>query len=181
MPLTSSDLVPETGVGLANSNTYATIAEADAYHTLRDNTAWTGAAEHNKVAALIRASDYVDRRWRFIGVRKLETQAMQWPREGAADRDGFPLDDEVPPAIKEATMEYALRIVAALGDLMPDPTENATGAFVVLERSKAGPVEEEFRYSDKVPLSSVKAYPSADRIITNAKLALSTSNSVIRG
>lgn len=181
MPLTDTDLVVENGTGLTNSNAYATRAEADAYHLARANDAWADSDLHNKIASLIRATDYVDRRWRWIGTKGLETQALQWPREGAYDVNGFSLADEVPPALKQAVMEYALRIVEDLGDLLPDPSEDSTGAFVTLKREKVGPIEEETRYSDQIRPSAIRAYPSADSILLRAGLVLGVGKSVIRG
>jgi hypothetical protein len=181
MPLTDVDLVVEDGTGLTNSNSYATRAAADAYHVPRDNTTWADADLNNKIASLIRATDYVDRRWRWKGTKKLETQALQWPRVGVVDANGFDMADEVPPAVRQAVMEYALRIVDDLGDLLPDPTEDERGAFITLKREKVGPIEEETRYSEAIPLTPIQAYPSADTILLRAGLVLGVGNSVIRG
>lgn len=181
MPLSDVDLIVEDGTGLANANAYATRAEADAYHALRGNDTWTDADLHNKIVSLIRATDYVDRRWRWIGTKELETQALQWPRLGAYDANGFDVQDEVPLALKHAVIEYAFRIVDSLGDLLPDPSEDSSGAFVTLKREKVGPIEEETRYSDRISTSPIQAYPSADAILLRSGLTLAAGKTVIRG
>jgi len=54
-------LILETGAGLANANSYATVAESDAYHDGHlYATAWTGATSGNKAAALVMATRLID-------------------------------------------------------------------------------------------------------------------------
>ncbi len=48
-----------TGVSGADYNSYISVEDADAYHTDRANTDWTGTTA-TKQAALIRATDYID-------------------------------------------------------------------------------------------------------------------------
>ena len=50
------------------------MADADAYHTAYGNTGWTG-TEAAKEIALRRATQYIDSRYRFRGVRKDSDQS----------------------------------------------------------------------------------------------------------
>ena len=182
MPV-NADLIPETGAGVVNANTYATRAEATAYHAPRDNTDWANADESNQVAALIRATDYMDRRWNFPGSQSTTTQGLRWPRVHVFDREGNDVSNTLPLPIKEATIEYALRIVADLGRLMPDPTSlDESGKLVTMKREKVGPLEEETRYSDSVSTSVrvIQPYPEVDRMLILSGLVIPLSNRVIR-
>ena len=51
--------VTEDGTGLAEANSYVSVAEADAYHADRGNAAWIG-EDSAKQSALIKATDYLE-------------------------------------------------------------------------------------------------------------------------
>ncbi len=128
---------------------YGTIADADAYHAARGNAAWGAAGDADRNAALQRATDYIDGRYRrmtagggwvsmFRGARtEGRGQSLEWPRTGATDAEGNEIpDDEIPTEVKEATYEAALRELASPGSLSPD--------FVAAQqvtREKVGPIE----------------------------------------
>jgi hypothetical protein len=127
---------------------YGTVAGADAYHTARGNTAWTG-SNALKEAALTRASQYVDGRSRrrfpsgrwmslFVGTKAGErAQELEWPRTGAVDYNGHAVDPLVVPLeVQHATYEAALRELVAPGSLTPDYVASAHTI-----REKVGPVE----------------------------------------
>lgn len=111
---------------------YGTVTEADAYHAARGNTAWTG-DNTVKTAALVRASDYIDGRYRcrlpsgrwqsmFTGEKTGgRTQEREWPRTGATDYEGNEIpSDEVPIEVEHAAYEAALRELTSPGSLSPD-------------------------------------------------------------
>lgn len=73
-------LIVETGDGLANAESYASVATADAYHQSVGNRSWSGTPEAKEIA-LRKATKYLDTRFRFQGTRVLpQTQALMWPR-----------------------------------------------------------------------------------------------------
>lgn len=121
-------LVVEDGSGLAGAESYASVAEADAYHTARSNSLWTG-ADAVKEAALRRATDYMLQtyRSRWHGTRYTLPQALDWPRSGVPIPDspggtyGLPAYvavNAVPAEVKRACIELALDALS--GDLNPD-------------------------------------------------------------
>lgn len=120
-------LVPETGDGSDTANSYIDVVFADTYHTDRGRVAWQNFTNAQKQHALIRATDYIDKRFgrKFLGERAHRTQALEWPRrEVYLDiryGDLRFLPTEIPLALKQATAEYGLR-AALLGELAPDPT-----------------------------------------------------------
>ena len=85
MPLT---LTKETGAGLVDSNSYADVADGDAYHAGHlYASAWTGATTASKTAALVMATRLIDGEYQFGGVKSADSQALQWPRYRCPDPD----------------------------------------------------------------------------------------------
>ena len=134
----------ETGTGVTDANSYGSIAGADAYHADRGNALWTG-DDAVKQAALIRATDHIERAYRdrFIGTRSTSTQGLSWPRDNAYDDKGEALT-LVPEAVAYATYEFALSALSS--DLDPDPTYETTGRAVLMQRDKADVLETETRF-----------------------------------
>lgn len=116
-------LVLEDGTAPAGSNSYATVAMADAYFDNRGNTTWTDSAG-DKTAALIRATAAIDAMYgtRFQGYRtNFRDQDLQWPRTGAYDNEGNIISgDEIPQELIDATCEAAARELAEAGSMAPD-------------------------------------------------------------
>lgn len=168
----------EDGTGKADAVSYASAAHADAYHTLRGNTAWTALTTEVKEAYLVQATDYAEQRWglRYPGVRSVEGQALSWPRDEATDREGGAiLDDVVPVGIVNAICEYALARVS--GVLSPTPT-NVNSGLVKRTRNKVGELETETEYVDGGSVKTYPSYPAADALM--ARYTRSASNAVSR-
>lgn len=128
---------------------YGTREEADTYFDARGTTAWAQAAEADRDAALVRASSYIDGRYRdrFPGRKAVgRAQPLEWPRLNAVDVSGEAIGaDEVPAEVVSATYEAALREVVAVGSLSPD---FLASQVVTSKRVKAGPVETETSFGD---------------------------------
>jgi hypothetical protein len=120
-------LIVESGVALPDAESYASVAQADAYHEARGNSQWSLLSDVEKEHALRRATDYMLQMYRtkWKGVRASLNQALDWPRlEVRLDDVGFgriaayvPYNT-VPQQVIQATAEMALR--AAAGELAPD-------------------------------------------------------------
>ncbi len=121
-------LVKEDGTGLSNANSYASVADGDAYfegHLYA--TAWTAATSGTKAAALVMATRLVDTQFQFNGFRANEGQGLQWPRERCPDPDriavtsslqspvlsSFVPSDDVPKGVVEAVCEMARELLIA--------------------------------------------------------------------
>ena len=132
-----------TTPGSLTADSYATLAEANTYHTAQGNTAWTG-ADALKEGALRRATVWLDStyRVRFPGYRTdRRLQALEWPRTSAYDAAQQLLGvAEIPIEIKNAQIEAALRELATPGSLSPDFV--ATGQLKAI--SVEGAVSQEF-------------------------------------
>lgn len=111
-------LIVEDGTGMATAQSYVSAAVATAYHALRGNAAWALATEANQEAALVRACAALDgygyNNWR--GVRLSAAQALDWPRSGAWDKDGYPLTG-VPATLATSACEAALVELGSAGAL----------------------------------------------------------------
>lgn len=109
--------------GSASADSYATLAEANTYHTDHGTTLWTG-SDALKEQAMRRATVWLDFTYRSLwpGLRTDgRDQALSWPRSAAQDAEGVVIPiDEVPSEIKDAQTESALRELVTPGSLSPD-------------------------------------------------------------
>lgn len=164
----------DTGL-VAGANGYISVAWFKSYHQDRGTT--ITALDPAIEAAIIKATDYVDQRFRFAGRRSNgRDQSTEWPRFGAEDRDGYVIDG-IPTELKEAVAEYAFRALTM--ELNPDNETSATGAAILSKSETVGPVSESITYSNPghTPLPS---YPAADSKLRTAGL-LRSSGDLRRG
>ena len=118
--------------------------------------------------ALVRARDYLDSRFRYVGYKlNGNTQCTQWPRFDAYDQNEESIEG-IPQAVKEAQAEYALRSLQGTV-LAPDPESGGTGGKVTMQRSKVGDLEEQTQYSQEAA-TEMPEYPAADAKLLRAGL-----------
>lgn len=146
----------ETGAGVANANSYITLAEARAYAKARGvtMTAFDDVLEQY----LIKAMDYLESlRADYRGIKTDSTYALQWPRYGVY-LDGTELASNViPNELKNAQAQLAMAVQDGV-DLMPTQTGDS---FVTSE--KVGPIET--RYSQRINTSGVPIVRAVDAIL----------------
>jgi DnaT-like ssDNA binding protein len=100
-------------VGGASSNSYVTLAAAEAYFLGRLSAeAWDDAdGDDDKEAALIMATARLESE-PYTGYRATTTQRLQWPRYSTYDRNGNMLaSTTIPQLMQDATCEMALAIL----------------------------------------------------------------------
>src|SRR3954470_20664836 len=81
-------LVKEDGTGKIDANTYADVADGNAYfegHLYA--AAWELSADDRKAQALVMATRVVDAEFIFNGWKVNNAQALQWPRFECPDPD----------------------------------------------------------------------------------------------
>lgn len=141
------ELVVEDGTGIANADSYNSIAELDAYMVRFGYEDWPASDEGDegtlakKEAAARKAARYIDTKYalRFSGQPSSPEQGLAWPRVHAIDYYGRELaSDIVPPAIKSAHAEVS-RLVFTGIDLAPQ-----TAAGPLLKRKKIDTLEWEY-------------------------------------
>ena len=182
MAITESDLVVEDGTGLPTANTYVSLTEATAYHTLRGNEIWTDSDENDQCIALVRASQYIDQRWTFKSIAFDGAQGLQFPRAVLFNRNGTDVSETVPVEIEDAAMEYALQVLGdgtGLSSLSPTPDQTDPRSMTY-NREKVGSLETEVHYDSAQGLRLKKSYPTADTIITRSRFASNGGGGVIR-
>ena len=162
-------LVVQTDDGTAvGANAYLDVTAFKAYHDDRGN-AYVAYTDPQISAALIRATDYLDDRFDFVG-SKLNgiDQTTEWPRSDAWTSDDFYVEG-IPAAVVEATAEYALRSLAA--PLSPDPSRGTTGGLVKsMSESVEGAVSRTVEYVDGRETYELPDYPVADAKLNRAGL-----------
>jgi hypothetical protein len=110
----SLTLIKETGAGLVDANSYADVANGNAYHDGHlYASAWTAATNAQKAVALVMATRVLDAEYRFAGTRANSVQALQWPRVGCPDPDAGDMvpENSVPKAVVEAACELARELL----------------------------------------------------------------------
>lgn len=148
----------EDGTGSASANAYVSVAYCDSWHSDRGATAWTG-TDTVKEQAIVRATDYLDRRYNFVGTKASTDQALEWPRANVEDPWGRDYA-AVPEEVKRACAEAAL--LALSNDLIPTPTYDAIGQ-ATMKREKVGPIETEASY--QTGAAPLKRWPHIDLIL----------------
>jgi hypothetical protein len=152
-------LIKEDGTGLPDANAYADVADCDAYHDGHlYATAWTGATDVQKTAALVMATRLIDGEYQFNGLRSYSTQALQWPRVNCPDPDKAPIPvltslllydpfvpfSIVPLAVVEATCEMARELLIADRTASPPgeglKSTTASGTATVYDKTDTRPV-----------------------------------------
>jgi hypothetical protein len=152
-------LTKEDGTGRADANSYADVADGNAYHDGHlYASAWTGAGDDQKAVALVMASRLIDAEFQFNGTRTNAVQGLQWPRAKCPEPDNvhvpisvllpIPCDyvqyDTVPKAVVQATCEMARAM------LIEDRTANPLGEG--LKFTTLGANQTSFDKSDRRPV-----------------------------
>lgn len=167
-------IVQDNTGAVAGANAYISVEEFKAYHTDRGNS-FAGFADHQIEAAIIRATDYLDQRFNFVGKKRLgRNQTTEWPRMNVYDRDRSYVNG-IPVEVKEATAEYALR--ALNQELNPDPERDPSGRPVHSKSEQVGPISESVTYAYGGAYT-MPAYPAADRKLIKAGFVRSGGNLV---
>lgn len=112
-------LIAETGAGVPDANTYATVEQGDAYHEARLHAAaWNDSDDDTKGQALVMATRFLDANVQWQGQRIDLEQSLAWPRKGVV-WDGHPVpEDHLPRPVRDATCELARLLIA--NDLQAD-------------------------------------------------------------
>jgi hypothetical protein len=153
-------LVVEDGTGLANAESYISVADADTYHSKMGNSDWENLESADKEACLRRAAQFMVAvyRLKWQGRRVKQEQKLDWPRVGVVIKDLassagylapasyglFQVDyNVVPDEVKNACAELALR--ASIGQLAPDLSQRVVSETI-------GPITVNYdRYSPQSP------------------------------
>lgn len=135
-----------------DANSFATLAEANAYHDTRlHNAEWSAASDSDKEKALIQATRLLNNMtWK--GSKTTSEQALKFPRWGLMNDDEIYLDeDTIPGFLVEATAELAWLLL--IGDTT---RESGTKGFKSIG---VGPINlsvDKTDRTDDIPVSVTK-------------------------
>ena len=102
-------LIVETGTGLADAESYGSVAGGDTYFDNHGSpTEWTSAVTSEKESALRYATEWLDANFFWYSTLYTITQALNWPRNQYISEDGRTVAVGVPQAVVYATYEMAL-------------------------------------------------------------------------
>jgi hypothetical protein len=142
MPL---EVIVEDGTGVPDANSYASVADADAYVDTRPRSdAWVSLTDDAKAQFLIHATRYLDGAVDWSGDPTSDTQSLAFPRSSDSGTEAA-----LPQAIKLATIELAIEMVSR------DITSDATMAG--LRSIKVGPIE--------IEADSIRPSPALPRFV----------------
>lgn len=161
-------IVVEDGTLVTDANAYITVQFFRDWHSARgiaaaatNSGAYTDALIE---AAIIKATDYVDKRFgvKFVGCLRDREQHLMWPRSDAfTNQNDYIQTDVIPKELKRGVVEYAM-IALKLIDLLPLPANSfntvdpdtgdttvAKGGLIQRESQKVGPIEEQTWYNQE--------------------------------
>ena len=171
--------IVEDGTCVLNANSYTSLDYANQYQTNKNRTDWLALSDVEKKSSLITATQYVDKLYRWKGVKKFHrNQFLNFPRVRITDIDGECIDGIIPHEIKDAVCEaafYAYKASLEESELFTTYDENGS-----LKRDKSvvsGAVEKEIEYfssSDKT-VEYISKYASLDSILRGLYLTSTSS------
>lgn len=162
----------EDGTGVEDSNAYIDVVFYKDYQKTRGVTVTQGGGAIQ--AAIIRATDYMEARWRFVGFRETNDQGLHWPALDAFYYDGRVAND-VPIEVQESCADYTKIELDTPGGLLISSTYDESGGVVLEKREKVGPIEEETKFGDGGAKQTFKKFPGPDQRLKRAGLVLSGS------
>lgn len=122
------------------TDVYDTVANVDTYWSDRGNTSWAALTTANKEIHMRKATDWLERNFRWRGTRATDDQRLGWPRNYAYDDDNVSIGTESAPwQVKEA--------LAIVADLFRDGSYNLTGIVTRstrIKRQKVDVIETEY-------------------------------------
>ena len=99
-------MVVETGEGLNDANSYVGIEFADDYFSARGVEGWEALTAEQKERSLIRATDFVDNVYQWLGKKASASQSLRFPRDNLFDYEGNAVES-VPKCLKQAVCDAA--------------------------------------------------------------------------
>lgn len=123
------------------TDVYDTTANVDLYWVARGNALWAALTTTQKEQDCVKATDWLDRKFYWRGIRATQAQRLAWPRTEAYDDDDYLFAaTETPLVLKEA--------MALVADVYRDGTVDMEGIITSdvrsLRRQKVDVIEVEY-------------------------------------
>ena len=157
---------------IEGANSYVDVAAVRAFWLDRGVDLSAKTDEELSVAA-VRATDYLDAKYRWTGYQLYRLQGTQWPRSGVTS-----FLRGLPPALVSAACMLAQR--ALTKPLMPDPTFDASGQRIAEKLTEVGPIKTQVKFSDPTGVKSMTPeYPEVTLMLQAAGLVASGNSGEI--
>tara|TARA_Y100001938_G_scaffold45091_1_gene62656 strand:- start:9 stop:530 length:522 start_codon:yes stop_codon:yes gene_type:complete len=134
-------------MSLPTTTSYVSRADADTYFaTSFNDAAWTALTDAQKDLCLQVATRNLET-LQWYGTKCTDDQALQWPREVAADGScDATVCTTIPDKLVEATCELALKLHSNQSVFIDGPDSGTTGTYV--SKQKLGELEVEYEEFD---------------------------------
>lgn len=146
--------IVEDGTGLPNANSYVSVTDFREYWSDR-GVIFSTQTDEQIQQHLIKATQYIDKNFRYIGVRPNETNALNWPRWYAYSEEGY-VYSGVPNDIVFATCEAGALSIDGISLF------TSTEKGVNEKTENVGPVQTTYKYTSqqtgRVVYQSVQVY-----------------------
>lgn len=166
-------LIVEDGQALEDAQSFASVADFDAYCTANALVMDPAPDEAAKELLLARGTRYIELLYsqRMKGMKLTKEQALSYPRSGVSI-DGFDVaEDEIPQQLIDAVCEAAYRYFS--GELIEDIDANAGN----IKREKIGPLETEYF----APASPLVRFRIIDLLMAKLLNAARFQGTLVRG
>ena len=158
------DIILQNDSGtIIDANSYTDVSFIDNYHALRGNIDWSNATEANKEIATIKAWQYIDTSFSFIGYEKTDLQNTEFPRLGLYTSRQVEITD-LPIKLKQAQAEYALIALSSNFTQNETPT---SGYTIKSESNKVDVLSESIEYDTSKGIKTQFSYPTADNLLAD--------------
>ena len=149
-----------------SANSYVSVATVRAYWADR-GVDLTAKMDTEVQVAAVKATDYLDARYKWVGYQLRRLQGTQWPRGGVSS-----FLRGLPPALTSAACMMAQR--AFTKELIPDPAFDPSGQKVQESTKKVGPIEVSLKFAESSgaggAAASVPDYPEVTLMLQAAGL-----------
>jgi len=169
----------DTGL-VADANAYISLVEMRDYHSDR-GLDLSAVVDADLQAAIIRATDYLDQRFPFVGLilNSYPSQTTEWPRKQAFWPDGGIISG-LPVPLKEACAEYAN---VAQTETLYQPSTPVGVVGVVKKKDQSVDVIKDITeyFSSDSAASTIREIPVADNKLYAAGLVEFPTSDFVRG
>ncbi len=118
---------------VVGTDTNQEVTQVDSYFSDRGNLTWATQGAAEKEQNMRKAADWLERNFRWRGVKKAAIQRLGWPRNTAFDDDNFAIGETAAPlVVQEAEAIIAELYRAGTNDLEGIVTD--TEAAVIKEK-----------------------------------------------
>ncbi len=157
-------IIVEDGTNVPSANSYVSLTDANAYHTLYGNSDWTG-TDADKELAIINACKSMEMLYgpKYKSAPLTDTQSLLFPRYAFYDNTMRLVNQStIPQSLKDAQCEIALLYLQGI-NIYPDVS---SVNCVVSESVTVGEISTSTQYNKPVQTSQYEGFRKVDLAIS---------------